>query len=78
MGRSSGKERERYTNAMSHLSRFDRELTKNRFDKDLLDGAIEDVNNLVNHNTLSSGDRDRLSQDLRQLRNLRASRGMSY
>src|SRR5579872_4618061 len=46
------KEKERYYNAQRHLSEFDRKLSENRFDKDKLDEAIDDVKNVVENNTL--------------------------
>ena len=76
--RPNDKERERYDNAQRHLSEFDRSLSRGKFDKDKLDAAIDDVNNVVEHNTLSPRERDALSQDLRDLRQLRATRGASY
>jgi hypothetical protein len=72
------KERERYDNAMKHLSEFDRDLSRNKFDKGKLDEAIEDVKNVVEHNTLEPGLRDALSQDLSDLRALRERRGAGY
>lgn len=74
----NGKERERYFNAQHHLSQFDRALARGRFDKDKLDEAIDDVKNVVENNTLSPRDRDMLSADLRDLRELRRTRGASY
>ena len=72
------RERERYGNADRHLSQFDRELSRNRFDKDKLDAAIDDVNSVVEHNTLDPRSRDNLRQDLSDLRRLRETRGGSY
>jgi hypothetical protein len=69
------KEKERFDNALRHLSEFDRELTRRRFDKGKLDAAIDDVKNVVEHNTLSPESRDALMADLRSLRELRANRG---
>ena len=74
----NGKEKERYFNAQHHLSQFDRELARGRFDKDKLDQAIDDVKNVVENKTLSPRDRDVLSGDLRDLRELRRTRGASY
>ncbi|HXI43361.1 MAG TPA: hypothetical protein VNH83_25500 [Bryobacteraceae bacterium] len=74
----NGKEKERYFNAQHHLSQFDRELERGRFDKDKLDEAIDDVKNVVENNTLSPRDRDVLAGDLRDLRELRRTRGASY
>jgi len=72
----SGKNMERYENAQKHLSEFDRELAKGKFDKDKLDDAINDVKNVVEHNTLTPGDRDALTRDLEDLRAMRARRGV--
>ena len=76
--RTSGKEKERYHNAQHHLSQFDRKLSQGRFDKDKLDEAIDDVKNVVEHNTLSPEDRDKLTRDLGELRELRRTRGAAY
>ena len=73
--RAGGKERERFYNAQRHLSQFDREFSRGRFDKDKLDEAIDDVHNVVKNNRLSPRDRDELDGDLRDLRELRARRG---
>ena len=72
------KERERYDNAQRSLSEFDKNLARNKFDKDKLDSAINDVKNVVDHNTLDPQARDMLTQDLRDLRELRQSRGAGY
>ena len=76
--RPSGKERERYHNAQHHLSEFDRKLSRGQFDKDKLDEAIDDVKNVVENNTLSPEDRDKLTRDLGELRELRRTRGAAY
>jgi hypothetical protein len=70
--RHKGKEVVRYENAERHLSDFDRELTKGHFDKDKLDTAIDDLKNVVEHNTLDPEDRDSLRRDLAALRDVRA------
>src|SRR5438128_1058113 len=57
------KEQERFYNAQRHLSQLDRNLSRNKFDKDKLDEAIDDVKNVVEHNPLSPDERDTLSQD---------------
>ena len=72
------KERERYHNAQHHLSEFDRRLSEGKFDKDKLDEAIDDVKNVVEHNTLSPESRDVLTRDLEELRELRRTRGSAY
>jgi hypothetical protein len=72
---AEGRERERYQNAQRHLSQFDARLSQGDFDKDKLDVAIDDLKNVVEHNTLSPRARDNLADDLRDLRQLRAVRG---
>ena len=74
-GARSDKERERLDNARKHLSDFDRNLSKNRFDKGRLDSAIDDVKNVVENNTLEARDRDALTTDLADLRRIRTMRG---
>jgi predicted nucleic acid-binding Zn-ribbon protein len=74
-GTRNDKERERLDNARKHLSDFDRNLSKNKFDKGRLDSAIDDVKNVVENNTLEARDRDALAQDLTDLRRVRAMRG---
>ncbi len=78
LARGRGKEKDRIQNALRHLSDFDRRMSRGRFDKGILDTAIEDVNNVVKNNTLSPGDRDALSGDLQALRDMRARRGVGY
>src|SRR5712691_2385827 len=39
--RPAGKEKERFYNAQRHLSQFDRNLSRGKFDKDKLDEAID-------------------------------------
>ncbi len=75
LGTRNDKERERLDNALKHLSDFDRNLREGKFSKDRLDEAIDDVKNVVERNTLQARDRNRLSRDLRALRDLRADRG---
>jgi len=74
-GLRNDKERERLDNARKHLSDFDRNLSKNKFDKGRLDSAIDDVKNVVENNTLEARDRDALTKDLADLRRVRALRG---
>lgn len=70
--RNKKEERERVENVQKHLSDFDRSLTKNKFDKDKLNDAIDDLKNLLDHNTLAGEDRDALTRDLQDLRTIRA------
>jgi hypothetical protein len=70
--RNRGKEVSRYENAQKHLSEFDRDFTNGHFEKGKLDAAINDVKNVVDHNTLDTESRDALRNDLRDLRVVRA------
>ena len=72
--RNNEKERDRYHNVQHHLSEFDRELRRGKFDKERLDVAIDDLKNVVKKNTLESRDRDALAVDLSDLRTLRDTR----
>jgi hypothetical protein len=72
--RNNAKETERYHNVQHHLSEFDRELRRGKFDQGKLDAAIDDLKNVVKNNTLESRDRDALASDLSDLRTLRDTR----
>src|SRR5690348_5783689 len=72
--RNNEKERERYHNVQNHLSEFDRELRRGKWEKDKLDQAIDDLKNVVKNNTLESHDRDALASDLSDLRTMRDTR----
>ena len=74
-GARNDKEHDRVEAAVKHLSDFDRNLSQNKFAKDRLDEAIDDVKNVVENNTLEADDRDALTADLGDLRHLRESRG---
>jgi len=65
------KERDRYRDVQRRLSDFDRELSRGHFDKGKLDGAIDEMKDVVKNNTLESHDRDALASDLSDLRTLR-------
>jgi hypothetical protein len=69
--RNNGKERSRYENVQHHLSEFDRDLSRNHFDKGKLDDTINNLKDVVKNNTLESHDRDALAADLSDLRTLR-------
>jgi hypothetical protein len=68
------KERERYKHAQKALSTFDRHLAKGKFDKDKLDDAIENIQSVLDHNTLQASSRDALVRDVADLRAARARR----
>jgi hypothetical protein len=71
----SGRERSRYDHAIRHLSEFQNRLYQGHFDRDRLDQAINDVQNVVNHNPLDNRARGMLWNDLNDLRAFRATRG---
>lgn len=66
------KERERYHNAQTALSSFDRGLSKGHFDKGKLDAAIGHLQSVLDHNTIQASSRDPLLQDIGDLRAARA------
>jgi hypothetical protein len=68
------KERQRYHNAQKSLSTFDRHLSKGHFDKDKLDAAINDIQSVLDHNTLQASSRDALLRDVSDLRVARERR----
>ena len=74
----SGRERERYDNALRHLSQFQESMRGRDFDKDKLDEAIEDVQNVVDHNPLDGRARNVLRRDLGALRSLRSRYDHGY
>jgi hypothetical protein len=73
--RNSHRERVRFDNALRNLSKFQDRYYRGHFDKDRLDQAIEDVDNVVKHNPLDQRDRERLWNDLSNLRAFRETRG---
>jgi hypothetical protein len=50
-------------------------MAKGKFDKGTLDSAIEDIQNVLDHNVLQSQDRDMLMRDIKELREIRSDRG---
>lgn len=68
------KQRNRYRDAQEHLSNFDRELTKGRFEKGQLDKSIDNIRDILNHNVLQASSRDALMRDASDLRVARARR----
>ena len=71
---NSGDQRDRYRNAQKHLSNFDRHLSKGHFDKDTLDKAIENIQAILDKNTLQASARDALYRDVQDLRAAREHR----
>lgn len=74
-GRRDGKQRERFQNAERHLAEFEQRLSRGRFDKDVLDSAIGDVQHILDNNRLAEQDRDILSRDVNDLREMRRRLG---
>jgi hypothetical protein len=54
----SGKERQRYDNALRHVSQFARRFQEGRFDKDKLDDAIGDVQHVIDKNPMDGRARE--------------------
>ena len=73
--RGNKKEQDRLRNAQKHLSDVDRHMAKGKFNKDTLNSAIGDIQNVLDHNVLQSQDRDMLMRDVRELRAIRSERG---
>ncbi len=57
------KQRDRYHNAQGHLSTFDRNLVKGKFDKGELQKSIDEIHNILEHNVLQASSRDALLHD---------------
>jgi hypothetical protein len=64
----NGKQRERYQSAQGHLSSFDRNLVKGKFDKGELDKAMGEIRSILDHNVLQASSRDALLHDRDDLR----------
>ncbi len=71
-GAYSNRDRQRYDNALRHLGEFQDRLRRRQFDKDKLDQAISDVQNIVDNNRLDRRAKNVLWRDLGALRNMRA------
>ncbi len=67
----AGEDRDRYERAMRSLSDFDRSVSEGRFDRGKLDEAIEHVDHVMKSKMLDPRERDRVMDDLRDLRRLR-------
>lgn len=69
------KQRDRVNDALKHLSDLDRTFTKDKFRKGPLSDAIGNIQGILDHNTLDARDRDTLSADVHELRELRLFKG---
>lgn len=72
---ASGKDRERVTDALKHLSDLDRNFTKDKYKKGPLSDAIGNLQGILDHNTLEARERDMLNADIHDLRELRLYKG---
>lgn len=68
-------EREHFDQARKNLTRFQDNWSRGKFDKDRLDGAIDDLHRLSGSDHLSRRDRDVLARDMEALRDFRESGG---
>ena len=71
-------ERDHFERARRDLLRFSENRARGRFDKDRLDGAIENMQHLANADQVHPRDRQVLRRDLAALRDYRARGGYSY
>lgn len=62
------KQHDRYKHAQGHLSTFDRNLMKGRFDKGELNKSIDSIKDILDHNVLQASSRDALTRDMEDLR----------
>ena len=74
----SGKERERYDNALRHVSQFADRLQDGHFDKDKLDEAIGDVQHVIDNNRMGERAKRALLRDVAELRRLRENYDHGY
>ncbi len=68
------KQRERFESAQGHLSTFDRNLVKGKFDHSEIDKAIGEFKGILDHNVLQAGTRDALMRDMEDLKAARDRR----
>jgi hypothetical protein len=64
-------DRERYDHALRALSEVDRSFADGRYDRGRLDEAIEQLDHITRSRVLDPRERDRVLDDLRDLRRLR-------
>jgi hypothetical protein len=73
--RLNGYDRDHFDQARRDLLIFQDHYARGQFDKDRLDGAIENIHHLVDSNRVNPRDRRLLARDMEALRDFRASRG---
>jgi len=64
-----------FEQARHNLLRFEDNWSRGKFDKDRLDGAIDNLHHLSDSRHLRTGDREMLARDMEALRDYRASGG---
>jgi hypothetical protein len=74
-GRVDRHERAHFDQAQRDLRIFQDHWRQGRFDKDRLDGAIENIRDLADSHQVSPREWELLRRDMRDLREFRASRG---
>jgi Ni/Co efflux regulator RcnB len=72
---SEHKDRDRINDVLKHLSDLDRKFTKDKFSKAPLSDAIGKLQDVLDHNTLETRERDTLNADIHDLRELRLYKG---
>jgi hypothetical protein len=69
------KDRDRINDTLKHLSDLDRKFTKDKFSKGPLSDAIGKLQDILDHNTLETRERDTLNADIHDLKELRLYKG---
>ncbi len=72
---ADGHERKHFENARRDLMRFQDNWMRGKFDRDRLDGAIENIDHLVGSRQIHPRDREILARDLSTLRDFRSRGG---
>ncbi|HEU0142972.1 MAG: hypothetical protein KJZ78_06050 [Bryobacteraceae bacterium] len=76
--RVDGEKRDLFRDTIYNLERFEYNGRRGKFDKDRLDGAIDEMKRLVGSNQISRQMKSALARNIDALRNLRDGRGGSY
>lgn len=62
------KQNDRYHKAQDHLSKLDRSLAHNKYNKGAMNDSIDELKSILDHNTLQVRYRDALARDLVDLK----------
>ncbi len=62
------KQNDRYHKAQDHLSKLDRSLSHNKYNKGEMNDSIDEIKSILDHNTLQARSRDALAHDLTELK----------